>query len=105
MGALFNLEPVILKELTMADLKDVVRINIKELEEIVSKAVDSGFEKHRTSFYIEPEDHYKAHERLDHFFKLLDEAGVTVRRVLIGACALFLVGCMAAGFITKFWDQ
>ena len=89
----------------MADQEQVVQINIKDLEEVVSKAVEAGLEKHKTDFYIEPENHYKAHERLDNFFKLLDEAGVTVRRVLIGACALFLVGCMAAGFITKLWGK
>ena len=56
----------------MGDKEGIVQINIKDLEDVVLKAIDAGLEKHKTDFYIEPENHYKAHERLDNFFKLLD---------------------------------
>ena len=79
----------------------IVQVNAAYLQSIVKKGIEEGLKEAKTAFYIEAEHHYKSHERLDKLIKIYDESTGIMWKVIIGAIALFLLGCFVIGFVQK----
>lgn len=71
----------------------------EQVEEIVKKTIE-GLDDHRKSFWVDPEKHYKSHDRLDKLLDVYDGAQSVIMRTLIGAMVLglLIVAAMSMGF-------
>ncbi len=70
-------------------------------DEEIEKLADKIIEK-KGGFYVEPENHYLQHQRLDRLLDLYDSTSVILWRVFLGAVVLGLIAVAAIGLgITK----
>lgn len=67
----------------------------------IEKLADKIIEK-KGGFYVEPEDHYKKHQRLDKLLDLYDSVSNVVLKFFIGA---FIVGVFAAIALSLGWTK
>lgn len=71
----------------------------EEVEVIVKKTIEC-LDDDRKSFWVEPEKHYKSHDRLDKLLDVYDSAQSLVMKTLMAAMivGLLIVAAMSMGF-------
>jgi hypothetical protein len=83
-------------------------IDEKELAERIADMVTKQLQEClsannlHSDFYIPEKTHYDSHQRLDHFFQMLDETGSWTRKIVVSAIILFLIGATAIGIGIRF---
>lgn len=68
----------------------------EEVETIVKKTIEH-LEDHKRSFWVDPEKHYKSHDRLDKLLDIYDAAQGVVMKTLVAA---MLIGLLVAAAIS-----
>ncbi|MBU1692294.1 MAG: hypothetical protein KJ958_05505 [Gammaproteobacteria bacterium] len=70
-----------------------------EVEEIVKKTIDA-MDGHSKSFWVDPEKHYKSHDRLDKLLDVFDGAQSVAMKTLVGAMVLggLILAAISMGF-------
>lgn len=63
-----------------------------EIEKLAKEIVSQ-----KGGFYVEPEEHYLQHQRLDTLLKIYDDTNSTALRIVIGAVVLGIFAVAAIG--------
>jgi len=71
-------------------------------QEILDAIKEAVKQECNGAFQLDPEKHYKSHERLDKFLDMLDDTGCIARRIIITAVVGFIVMAVAFGTVFKF---
>ncbi len=87
--------------LSMADRTTLTDADIEAISDKLVEKLGERMPAEHSDFWIPAKDHYDAHQRIDKFFKMIDDMGNITRRVVVTAVVMLFLTAMAIGLCFK----